>query len=314
MGRHSPIGVAVTAFILVAVGGTANPVRAQNLNDLLRIFGGDRQRGPTQAQAEWHRLPHAEMSCIDHRLRSKGSSIEALIRGGVKRSAAQLVELRSGCREFAHRPQTGSAPALARDATGSPRTAIAASNPTGPKDTNVTSSAEPSKDSDMASTEEPPKDVEVAFSGEPSKNSDVTSSVESSKETDVALLAEPPKDSGMVSKEEPPKESDVAFSEPTTDSAVTPPAVESPKESAVTQPGESPKDTRVTLLSKQSVGQAAEELVQQVNLEPKSSVPERGIKDSQSAALLFAIAVMAALFAIVMHLFVKWRNAIRSAS
>jgi len=238
MDRHSPIGVAVTAFILVAVGATANPVRAQNLNDLLRIFGGDKQRGPTQAQAEWHRLPPAEMSCIDHRLRSKGSSIEALIRGGVKPSAAQLVELRSGCREFAHRPQTGSAPALARDASGSPRTARAASNPTGPKDTNVTSSAEPSKDSGM-STEEPPKDVDVALSGEPSKNSDVTSSVEPSKETDVALLAEPPKDSGMASKEEPPKESDVAFSEPTTDSAVTPPAVESPKESDMTQPGES---------------------------------------------------------------------------
>src|SRR5213076_2860465 len=90
------------------------------------------------------------------------------------------------------------------------------------------------------------------------------------------------------------------------DSEVTPPA-ESPKDSEVTPPAESPKDSSATLPSEQTVGRVAEELVQQVNLEPKSSVRERGIKESQSAAFLFAVAAIAALFGIVMNLFVKWR-------
>ena len=165
MGRHSSTN-AVAAFMAVAVTGMTNPVYAQNINDFFTIFGGDKQRAPTQVQAEWRRLPPAEMSCIDHRLRSKGSSVEALIRGGVKPSAARLVELRSSCREFVHRSQTGSAPALARDATA----AIAARSPTEPKDVNVTSSAESPKDSGVVATAEPSKDVDVALSREPSKS------------------------------------------------------------------------------------------------------------------------------------------------
>jgi hypothetical protein len=44
------------AFLLVAVMEATNPAGAQNLNDLLRIFGGDKQQAARQAQAEWHRL------------------------------------------------------------------------------------------------------------------------------------------------------------------------------------------------------------------------------------------------------------------
>ena len=175
MGRHSSTN-AVAAFMAVAVTGMTNPVYAQNINDFFTIFGGDKQRAPTQVQAEWRGLPPAEMSCIDHRLRSKGSSVEALIRGGVKPSAARLVELRSSCREFVHRSQTGSAPALARDATA----AIAA---TEPKDVNVTSSAELPKDLGAVATAEPSKDVDVALSREPSKESDVTRLAEAAKDS-----------------------------------------------------------------------------------------------------------------------------------
>ena len=102
MGRFCSKGFALTAFLLTAVMQATNPVLAQNINDLLTIFGGDRQRATRQAaQAEWRRLPPVEMACIDRGLRRKGSSIEALVRRGVKPSAARLIELRSSCRQFA---------------------------------------------------------------------------------------------------------------------------------------------------------------------------------------------------------------------
>ena len=84
------------------------------------------------------------MACIDQRLRRKGSSVEALVRRGVKPSAARLIELRSSCRQFVEGVQTDTAPALARDATGSSTPTVPASNPTEPKDAGATlpSSAE----------------------------------------------------------------------------------------------------------------------------------------------------------------------------
>jgi hypothetical protein len=123
-----------------------NPALAQNINDLLTIFGGGRPQGTRQAaQAEWRRLPPAEIACIDQRLQRKGSSVEALVRRGVKPSAGRLIELRSSCRQFVESVQTDTAPALARDATGSSTSTIPASNPTEPKDAGATllSSAEP---------------------------------------------------------------------------------------------------------------------------------------------------------------------------
>jgi hypothetical protein len=84
------------AALTVAAGMHATiPAFAQNINDLLTIFGGDRQRAARHAQTEWRRLPPAEVACIDQRLRRKG----ALIRRGVKPSAARLIELRSSCRQ-----------------------------------------------------------------------------------------------------------------------------------------------------------------------------------------------------------------------
>jgi hypothetical protein len=120
------------------------PAFAQNINDLLTIFGGDRQRAARHAQTEWRRLPPAEMSCIDQRLRRKGSSVEALVRRGVKPSAARLIELRFSCRQSAEGVQTGTAPALATDTIASSTPNVPVSNQTEPKDAGVTlpSSAE----------------------------------------------------------------------------------------------------------------------------------------------------------------------------
>jgi hypothetical protein len=87
--------------------------------------------------------------------------------------------------------------------------------------------------------------------------------------------------------------------------------IEPPKVSEVTQSTESPNSSTATLPSEQSVGRVAEELIQQVNLEPRNGVTERGIRESQPAAFLFAVAAIATLFVIVNYLFVKWRNTIR---
>jgi hypothetical protein len=142
MGRLPSTRFAFGAFILIAVIEATNPALAQNINDLLTIFGGEKQRAARQAQVEWRRLPPAETACIDQRLRRKGSSVEALVRRGVKPSAARLIELRSSCRQFVEGVQTDTAPALARVATGSPMPTVPPSNPTEPNDAGVTSSAE----------------------------------------------------------------------------------------------------------------------------------------------------------------------------
>ena len=126
------------ALTLAAGMHATNPAFAQNINDLLTIFGGDRQRAARHAQTEWRRLPPAEMSCIDQGLRRKGSSVEALVRRGVKPSAARLIELRSSCRQSAEGVQTGTAPALATDTIASSTPNVPASNQTEPKDAGVT--------------------------------------------------------------------------------------------------------------------------------------------------------------------------------
>jgi hypothetical protein len=120
MSRLCSTRFTFAALTLAAGMHATNPAFAQNINDLLTIFGGDRQRAAQAAQVEWRRLPPAEMACIDQRLRRKGSSVEALVRRGVKPSAVRLIELRSSCRQFVEGVQTDTAPALARDATDSP--------------------------------------------------------------------------------------------------------------------------------------------------------------------------------------------------
>jgi hypothetical protein len=154
MGRLPSTRFAFGAFILIAVIEATNPALAQNINDLLTIFGGEKQRAARQAQVEWRRLPPAEMACIDQRLRRKGSSVEALVRRGVKPSTVRLIELRSSCRQFVEGVHTDTAPAFARDATGSPMPTVPPSNPTEPNDAGVT----------LPSSAESPKDAGVTLS------------------------------------------------------------------------------------------------------------------------------------------------------
>ena len=128
------------ALTLAAGMHATNPAFAQNINDLLTIFGGDRQ------QARRHKLPRPSgvvsllLKCpvLTRGCGVKVRMSEALVRRGVKPSAARLIELRSGCRQSAEGVQTGTAPASARDATDSSTPNVPASNQTEPKDAGVT--------------------------------------------------------------------------------------------------------------------------------------------------------------------------------
>jgi hypothetical protein len=131
-------GFAVVTFLVAAVMITTSSV-AQNVIEF------DRQRAARQAQAEWRRVLPAEIACIDQRLRRKASSIEALVRRGVKPSAAWLIELRSSCREFVGGVQTDAAPALSGDATGSPAPTVSQGNLN--EDVGLTPSTESMKES-----------------------------------------------------------------------------------------------------------------------------------------------------------------------
>jgi hypothetical protein len=141
MSSLSSTRFAVAAFLVVAVMEATNPAAAQSFNEL------HEQRAARQAQAEWRRVLPAEIACIDQRLRRKGSSVEALIRRGVKPWATRLIELRSSCRDFVGGVHTDTAPALTGDATGPPTPTVSQGNLNEPKDAGVIPSAESLKDS-----------------------------------------------------------------------------------------------------------------------------------------------------------------------
>jgi hypothetical protein len=148
MSRLASTRFAVAAVTLAAGMHVTNPTFAQNIN-VLTVFGGDRQRAARQAQAEWRRVPPAEMACIDQRLKHKGSSIEALVRRGVKPSAARLIDLRSSCRDFVESVKMDTAPALGRDATDSPTPTEPVSDP---KDADVTPPSQPDSTQEAGAT------------------------------------------------------------------------------------------------------------------------------------------------------------------
>jgi len=128
MSRFPSSRFVVAALALAAGVYVTNPALAQNINNLLRIFGDNRQRAARQASVEWRRVPPAEMACIDQRLKHKGSSTEALVRRGVTPSAARLIELRSSCRDFVESVQMDTAPLSGRDAAGSPTPTLPVDN------------------------------------------------------------------------------------------------------------------------------------------------------------------------------------------
>ena len=80
-------------------------VYAQNLNDLVRMFGGIIQQGMIQAaQSQWRRMPPNELSCLDQALREQGVSIDALVSRGITPSHPWLSQLQANCRGQSPQP------------------------------------------------------------------------------------------------------------------------------------------------------------------------------------------------------------------
>lgn len=94
MGRALP-----ALAVLFSVGLTCEPVVAQSGGDIVNIFGGLVQSAINQAiQAEWRKLPSAEVSCIDENLRQRGTSIGQAVQQGFSPNDGRLAELRRFCR------------------------------------------------------------------------------------------------------------------------------------------------------------------------------------------------------------------------
>ncbi|MGO9845259.1 MAG: hypothetical protein ACLPKT_01250 [Methylocella sp.] len=86
------------AFLSVVVLLWSTSAFAQNVNDLLNLFGGAIQQGYGQAvQSEWRRLPPAELSCLDKALGQRGASVNTLASRGVTPSDPWVAQLRSSC-------------------------------------------------------------------------------------------------------------------------------------------------------------------------------------------------------------------------
>jgi hypothetical protein len=85
--------------VLFSVGFGSEAGLAQSGSDIINIFGGLVQTAISQAiQAEWRKLPPAEISCIDEDLRQRGTSIGQLAQQGFSPNDARLADVRRFCR------------------------------------------------------------------------------------------------------------------------------------------------------------------------------------------------------------------------
>jgi hypothetical protein len=76
-----------------------SPVTAQNQNDIINIFGAIVRSGVTlAAQSAWEKLPPSKITCVDQRLRQRGSSINSAIQQGIGPTDARVFDVRSACR------------------------------------------------------------------------------------------------------------------------------------------------------------------------------------------------------------------------
>lgn len=94
MGRTLP-----ALAVLFCVGLTCEAAFAQSGSDIVNIFGGLVQTAISQAiQAEWRKLPPAEISCIDENLRQRGTSVGQVAQQGFSPNDGRLAEVRRFCR------------------------------------------------------------------------------------------------------------------------------------------------------------------------------------------------------------------------
>lgn len=87
--------VALACIVLLTISGHAI---AQNVDRLIRLFGGIVQQSMVQAaQAEWRKLPPAEISCIDEKLLQQNASVAVVINRGILPTDPRLATFRAVC-------------------------------------------------------------------------------------------------------------------------------------------------------------------------------------------------------------------------
>jgi hypothetical protein len=88
------------AFAICAgLAASCSVASAQNINDVMRLFGGVMQNAIVQAAySEWRKLPENELACIDQFLRQRGTSLEAAIRQGINPQDTRISSARAACR------------------------------------------------------------------------------------------------------------------------------------------------------------------------------------------------------------------------
>lgn len=94
MRFHATIGL-----VLFSTLASIFSAKAQIPNEFLNGLGGLVQSGMRLAvQAEWERIPPAEVGCIDRQLQQQGSSINRVIASGVGPADSRIASVRSKCR------------------------------------------------------------------------------------------------------------------------------------------------------------------------------------------------------------------------
>jgi hypothetical protein len=93
------MSIRAAVLITLSFGIGCTNAFAQNVNDMMHLFGGMVQGAITQAsQAEWKKLRQPEMSCVDQNLRQQGSSLQTVIQQGITPSDPRVAGSRSACR------------------------------------------------------------------------------------------------------------------------------------------------------------------------------------------------------------------------
>src|SRR5215831_1239358 len=90
--------VVLSSFLAVQMLFSVPIASAQNAGDIFGFFGGMMRSAIVQAaQAEWQKLPPAEIACIDQTLRERGFSLQRAIAQGITPSDVRISDARSMC-------------------------------------------------------------------------------------------------------------------------------------------------------------------------------------------------------------------------
>ena len=89
------ITVLASAFIFADVSGAL----AQSLDDIINQLPAIAQSGIARlAEAEWKKLPAAELDCVDQKLRERGDSVQSFTKRSIFPFNSRAAEIRSQCR------------------------------------------------------------------------------------------------------------------------------------------------------------------------------------------------------------------------